>query len=166
MSDLAATNCGCPREEGGCNSIIWIILLLCCCGNGGGGLFGGGGSCGGGNDCCWIIILLLLCGGNFCGGGMCYFSFFRKGALSGSLFSSHQLLLPISSSLAFFRISCRSIASLILHSGLIFFFFRHSSSTSYTLFPSIISPIFRSPFSFAIRYAWGQDVSHRIKQKA
>ena len=81
MSDVAATNCGCDCGCGcgtggsGCN-IIWLILILCCCG-GGGGCFDhnncGGGcgcGCGGGNGCdfIWIILLLCCCGG---GGGFC-----------------------------------------------------------------------------------------------
>ncbi len=68
MSDLAATNCGCSCNEGGCSSIIWIILLLGCCGNG--SFFSGNGcgnGCGGCGDNLWIILLLLCCCGN--GGG-------------------------------------------------------------------------------------------------
>ncbi len=67
MSDLAATNCGCATENGGCNSIIWIILLLILFGNNNGSCFGGSG------DCCdsliWIILLICCCGnnGNGCG---------------------------------------------------------------------------------------------------
>ena len=142
MSDLAATNCGCPREDGGCNSIIWIILLLCCCcGNGRSGFLGDGG-CGGGNDCCWIIILLLLCGGNFCGGGGCCQFSSKKGAI-------YRLPFFCFSSVSLF-FSCLARASLILHSALIFLRLRHSSSTSYTLFPSMISPTFLFSFSLSL----------------
>lgn len=72
MSDLAATNCGCSCNEGGCNSILWIIILLSCCGNGT-SLLGGSGCGSGMNGCCdnlWIILLLLCCCGN---GGGCGF---------------------------------------------------------------------------------------------
>ncbi|MCC8081713.1 MAG: chorion class high-cysteine HCB protein 13 [Clostridiales bacterium] len=68
MSDLAATNCGCGTENGGCNSIIWIILLLILFGNNNGSCFGGNG-----DSCCdsliWICLLLCCCGnnGNGCG---------------------------------------------------------------------------------------------------
>ena len=83
MSDLAATNCGCGEDRGGCGcnnnngcgcdngcnngwglscgnnsccNILWIIILLCLCGNNGWGCNNG---CGNG-DSCWIIIVLLL----------------------------------------------------------------------------------------------------------
>ena len=82
MSDLAATNCGCGEDRGGCGcnsnngwglscgnnsccNILWIIILLCLCGNNGWGCNNG---CGNG-DSCWIIIVLLLLCGNGCGCG-------------------------------------------------------------------------------------------------
>lgn len=72
MSDLAATNCGCGRNDGGCGSILWLIVLLSLCNGGGSGLFGNNDGCGcGDNSCIWIILLLLCCGGcgsnSFCG---------------------------------------------------------------------------------------------------
>lgn len=69
MSDLAATNCGCSCNEGGCNSILWIILLLgCCCGNGSSIFSGNGCGCGCDNNLWLILILLFCCGnGNGCG---------------------------------------------------------------------------------------------------
>ena len=75
MSDLAATNCGCERDNNcrndcGCfgNNFIWLIILFACCGNNSWG--GCGNGCGCGNDnCCLIIILLLLCGNKWGGNG-------------------------------------------------------------------------------------------------
>lgn len=67
MSDLAATNCGCGEDRGGCG-----CNNGCGCDNGcNGGCNNGCGnnwglSCGN-NSCCnilWIIILLCLCGNN------------------------------------------------------------------------------------------------------
>ena len=77
MSDLAATNCGCGDDRGGCG-----CNNGCGCDNGcnngcNNGCGGWGLSCGN-NSCCnilWIIILLCLCGnnswgcGNGCGNG-------------------------------------------------------------------------------------------------
>lgn len=73
MGDLGHCGCGgTSRDNGGCNSIIWIIILLFLCGG-----CSGSSDCGsqsgfglssfGGDGCgCIIIILLLLCS---CGGG-------------------------------------------------------------------------------------------------
>ncbi|MDI9242363.1 chorion class high-cysteine HCB protein 13 [Fusibacillus kribbianus] len=68
MSDLAATNCGCPNN-GGCssggNNILFLLLILCLCGHGdcddncgfGFGSFFGGDGC---NSCSWLIWILIL----------------------------------------------------------------------------------------------------------
>lgn len=63
MSDLAATNCGCGEDRGGCGC---NNNNGCGCDNGCNN--GWGLSCGN-NSCCnilWIIILLCLCGNNGC----------------------------------------------------------------------------------------------------
>ena len=158
MSDLAATNCGCGCEnEGGCNSIIWLIILLCCCGCGNNGI--GGGCDNGNNSCLWLILLLFCCGGNGCGGG-CFQPFCFVYSLKRVLLMQYPFFLlyrklfrdiPLVPLRFFSRLffSLRFRSHFCSHSlfrsscSLWRFFSRHSSSISYTLFPSMISfPIF------------------------
>ena len=161
MSDVAATNCSCDCGCGcgtggsgcGCN-IIWLILILCCCGGGGfghndcGGGCGCGCGCGGGcGDIIWLILILCCCGGG--GGGFpplrnpspenrrnrecfttpCFFLRGSRAYLPASPVSPGEKGLFVPRFLPpypFLPCLC----------------FKHSSSISYTAFPSIIKRLY------------------------
>ena len=137
MSDVAATNCGCDCGCGcgtggsgcGCN-IIWLILILCCCGGGGGfghsdcgGGCGCGCSCGGGcGDMIWLILIL-------CCITPCFFLQGSRAYLPASPVSPDEKALFVPRFLPpypFLPCLC----------------FKHSSSISYTAFPSIIKRLY------------------------